>query len=183
MKQLAVCASGRGTLIPAIAEVGISLVITDQHCRAADVAKGLGIPVVLVPREEYVRNGAFDRGAHSAAVAERLKEYGISCVALAGYRTLLAKPALAVVGGRVLNVHPSLLPLYKGMNAVEQALQAYDHYSGCTVHYVDEGMDSGRIIAQKHVPIYRSDTVRILHERIQEAEKVLYPKVIRREFF
>ncbi len=184
MKQLAVCASGEGTLIPAIhKKVTITLVVIDRYCRAADVAKSLGIPVVLVPREGYFQKGTFDRRAHSAALAERFREYGISCVALAGYRTLLARPALEAVGGRVLNVHPSLLPLYPGLSAVEQALKAYDRYTGCTVHYVDEGMDTGRIIGKTHVPIYRSDTVQSLRRSIQEAEKELYPRIIRQEFF
>ncbi len=184
MKQLAVCASGEGTLIPTIhKEVAVTLMVTDRYCRAADVAKSLGISVVLVPREGYFRKGAFDRHAHSAALAERFREYGISCAALAGYRTLLARPALEAVGGRVLNIHPSLLPLYPGLNAVEQALTAYDYYTGCTVHYVDEGMDTGKIIGRKYVPIYRSDTVQSLHARIQEAEKEFYPRIIRQEFF
>lgn len=113
-------------------------------------------------------------------VAQILKFKGVDLVVLAGYMRMLKTPLLAAFPRRIINIHPSLLPKYPGIEAWKQALAAGEKTAGCTVHYVDEGMDTGEIIAQREVPVMPGDTAATLHARIQEAEHALYPEVIAR---
>ena len=100
-------------------------------------------------------------------------------MALAGYMRIVKAPLLEAFPGRILNIHPSLLPKFPGLEAWKQALSAGVSETGCTVHSVDSGMDSGEIIAQSAVPVLPGDSPEILHARIQEAEHLLYPSVLR----
>jgi len=111
-------------------------------------------------------------------IAELLKYKGVELVVLAGYMRMIKSPLLDAFPGRIINIHPSLLPKFPGIEAWKQALAAGEKKSGCTVHYVDEGMDTGEIIAQREVPIQPDDTAKTLHARIQVAEHELYPEVI-----
>jgi phosphoribosylglycinamide formyltransferase-1 len=110
-----------------------------------------------------------------------LQHEQVDLVVLAGFMRIVGPELLASFPGRILNIHPSLLPRHPGLRAWEQALAAGDRVAGCTVHYVDEGIDTGEIIAQAEVDVLPDDTPETLHARIQEAEHVLYPEVI--EFF
>lgn len=102
----------------------------------------------------------------------------VELVVLAGFMRILKGPTLKAFPHRILNIHPSLLPKFPGLEAWKQALAARETVTGCTVHYVDAGVDSGEIIAQREVPILPDDTAQSLHERIQIAERELYPAVI-----
>ena len=105
----------------------------------------------------------------------------VDLVVLAGFMRIVGPVLLDAYPHRIINIHPSLLPKYPGLHAWEQALQAGETVSGCTVHYVDDGIDTGEIIAQAEVDVLPDDTAETLHARIQEAEHVLYPDVI--DFF
>ena len=110
--------------------------------------------------------------------AEALHQSGVELICLAGFMRLLRAPLLDAFGGRILNIHPSLLPSYPGLNAWAQALEAGARESGCTVHYVDAGMDTGQIVAQAAVPVLSDDTAESLHSRIQIEEHRIYPEAI-----
>ena len=110
--------------------------------------------------------------------AEALHQSGVELICLAGFMRLLRAPLLDAFGGRILNIHPSLLPSYPGLNAWAQALEAGARESGCTVHYVDAGMDTGQIVAQAAVPVLSDDTAVSLHSRIQIEEHRIYPEAI-----
>jgi len=107
-----------------------------------------------------------------------LQQEHVELVVLAGFMRIVGPQLLAAFPRRIINIHPSLLPKHRGLRAWEQALAAGDSVAGCTVHYVDEGVDTGDIIAQAEVDVLPGDTAESLHARIQEAEHVLYPEVI-----
>jgi phosphoribosylglycinamide formyltransferase-1 len=115
-----------------------------------------------------------------AETARRLKDAGVELVCLAGFLRLVKRPLLEVFPNRILNIHPSLLPAYPGLESWKQALEAGEKEAGCTVHFVDDGMDTGPIILQESVPILSDDTAELLHARIQLIEHRLYPAAIRK---
>jgi phosphoribosylglycinamide formyltransferase-1 len=111
--------------------------------------------------------------------AARLKAAGVELVCLAGFMRLVKRPLLEAFPQRILNIHPALLPAFPGLEAWRQALEAGVEETGCTVHYVDEGMDTGPVILQEKVPVLPGDTAESLHARIQVAEHHAYPAAIR----
>lgn len=115
-----------------------------------------------------------------AETARRLKEAGVEIVCLAGFLRLVKRPLLDAFPNRILNIHPSLLPAYPGLESWKQALHAGEKEAGCTVHFVDDGMDTGPVILQESVPILSNDTAEVLHARIQVVEHRLYPAAIRK---
>jgi phosphoribosylglycinamide formyltransferase-1 len=132
-------------------------------------------------RAEYVAPGKFRTKLEPEAEARMvalLGEAGVDLVVLAGWMRMIKAPLLDAFPRRIINIHPSLLPAFPGLEAWKQALAARATESGCTVHYVDEGMDSGEVIAQSRVPVFPSDTPEELHARIQVAEHELYPEVL-----
>ncbi|MGD1020239.1 MAG: phosphoribosylglycinamide formyltransferase [Verrucomicrobiia bacterium] len=108
-----------------------------------------------------------------------LRDAGVGLVALAGYMRVVKSPMLRAFAGRLINVHPSLLPAFPGLRAWEQALAHGVKVTGCTVHFVDDGVDSGPIILQQPVPVFANDTPQSLHQRIQLAEHNIYPEAVR----
>jgi phosphoribosylglycinamide formyltransferase-1 len=114
-----------------------------------------------------------------AITAARLLEAGVELVCLAGFLRLVKQPLLAAFPNRILNIHPALLPAFPGLESWKQALDAGASESGCTVHFVDDGMDTGPIILQERVPVLAGDTPESLHARIQVVEHRLYPAAIR----
>ena len=114
-------------------------------------------------------------------IVNLLQQEHVELVVLAGFMRIVGPQLLAAFPRRIVNIHPSLLPKHRGLRAWDQALAAGDRVAGCTVHYVDEGVDTGEIIAQAEVDVLHGDTPDSLHARIQEAEHALYPEVI--EFF
>lgn len=112
------------------------------------------------------------------AVAALLQELKVDMVCLAGFMRLVKEPLLKAFPNRILNIHPALLPAFPGVEAWKQALEAGAETTGCTVHYVDAGMDTGEIIMQAYVPVLPDDTAATLHARIQVQEHILYPAAI-----
>ncbi len=129
----------------------------------------------------YIDPGKFrtklDDTAEAAYIAA-LRDARVDLVVLAGFMRILKGPFLASFPGRVINIHPSLLPSFPGIASWKQAFEHGVKVTGCTVHWVDQGIDTGRIVAQQSVPVIDGDTVETLHERIQQAERVLYPQTI-----
>lgn len=181
---LAVLASGRGTNFDAIAEAiasGIiparlvALVTNRSRAPVLERARSRGVPAIhLDPRAFATRD------EHDAALARILREHGADYVAHAGYMRILGAAYLNVYQGRAVNVHPSLLPDFPGLDAPGQAIRAGARVSGCTVHLVDAGIDTGPIVAQERVPVLPGDTPETLHARIQEVEHRLFPLAIAR---
>lgn len=181
--KLGVLVSGRGTnlqaLIDACADPGypaeIVLVASNKPDAAGlDRAKAAGIPVLGLDWKSFD-----DRARFEAALDQELRKAGTELVCLAGYMLLLGQPFVDRWRGRLINIHPSLLPLFKGLNPHAQALGAGVRVSGCSVHYVVADMDSGPIIGQKAVSVLPGDDVDSLAARVLEAEHALYPQCVR----
>ena len=182
--RLAILGSGRGTNCRAILEqiqsgqlpAEVSLVISDVFdAPILDIAREFFVPNVYLPPGEF--RTRLEPSAEVELVRV-LREADSELVVLAGFMRVLKSPMLEAFPRRILNIHPSLLPKFKGLEAWTQALAAGEKVTGCTVHYVDEQIDHGDIIAQREVPILPDDTPETLHARIQIAERELYPKVI-----
>lgn len=183
MRKFAVLASGKGTNFKALLDASISGFIPAEVCVlvsdrddavALTIAKEAGIPTSVV------RFGDFpDRDRFSAAVAEACRDHGARFVCMAGFMRILSKPMLEAFPNLVLNTHPSLLPAFPGVDAVKQALEYGVKVTGCTVHFIDEQVDHGPIVAQEAVPVLEGDTEEVLHERIKKVEHRLYPEVAR----
>ena len=182
--RLGILGSGKGSNFRAIADAiaagtlraDVRLVISDvENAGILDLARSRGL------RAEFVHPGAFKTKMEPAGeqrVVGLLRECGVELVVLAGWMRMIKAPMLDAFPRRIINIHPSLLPQFPGLAAWEQALAAGARETGCTVHYVDAGMDTGEIIAQRAVPVFPNDTAETLHARIQIAEHVLYPEVL-----
>ena len=158
--------------LPAEARVVISDVL---NAPILDIAREFSIPnAYLAPGQFRTR---LEPGAE-AELVQMLREAGVELVVLAGFMRVLKSPLLDAFPRKIVNIHPSLLPKFPGLEAWRQALAAGERVTGCTVHYVDDNIDHGDIIAQREVPILPNDTPEILHARIQTAERELYPAVI-----
>lgn len=184
--KLGVLGSGKGSnfrsIVDAIAEgrlrAEVCLVMADvPDAGILALARERGIAAEAIPGGRYRTRL---ETATEQAVADRLRRAGAEWVVLAGFMRLLKGPLLTAFPGRIINIHPSLLPLYPGLESWKQALAAGAAEAGCTVHYVDAGMDTGTIIAQRVVPVIAGDTPETLHARIQAAEHALYPEVLAR---
>lgn len=138
-------------------------------------ARELGLPALAIPHK-----GEPSRQAHEEKVIAALRESGAEWVCLAGYMRLLSPAIVGAFRQRILNIHPSLLPAFPGLDAQGQALAHGVKVSGCTVHLVDEGLDSGPIVVQRTVPVLDGDTAAILSARLLEAEHQAYPEALRR---
>ncbi len=181
---LGILGSGKGSNCRAILEqirngnlcAEARVVISDVFdAGILDIAREFGVP------NAYLAPGNFrTRLSPEAelALVRMLRDAAVELVVLAGYMRVLKGPTLEAFPHKILNIHPSLLPKFPGLEAWKQALAAHETVTGCTVHYVDPGVDSGEIIAQREVPILPDDTPESLHERIQIAERELYPAVI-----
>ena len=184
MLRLGVLGSGKGSNFRAIAEViargeldaEVRVVISEvASAGILELARARGL------RAEFVEPGRFKTKLEPEAerrVVELLQDAGVEWVVLAGYMRMIKPPLLAAFPRRIINIHPSLLPAFPGLEAWRQALAAGVGETGCTVHYVDDGMDTGEIIAQRAVPVLPGDTAETLHARIQVAEHALYPEVL-----
>jgi phosphoribosylglycinamide formyltransferase-1 len=185
MTPIAILLSGRGSNFLALhaaigrGEVPARIVLVLSNVAdAAGLAKAreLGLPVVAVPHQGEPGG----RRAHEEKVIAALRESGAEWVCLAGYMRLLSPDFVAAFRRRILNIHPSLLPAFPGLDAQEQALAHGVKVAGCTVHLVDEGLDSGPIVVQRTVPVLDGDTAASLSARILEAEHQAYPEALRR---
>jgi phosphoribosylglycinamide formyltransferase-1 len=183
--RLGVLGSGKGSNFIAVAgaiERGdvpaeIAVVISDvAEAGILARARERGIPARHIPPGKF--RTKLDEEAEAAYLAA-LREAGVELVVLAGFMRILKGGFLRAFAGRVINIHPSLLPSFPGLEAWRQALEYGVKVTGCTVHFVDQGVDTGPIIAQQTVPVLDSDTAETLHARIQAAEHELYPAAIR----
>ena len=182
-KKFAVLVSGTGTLLDAVivADINISLVLADRPCLGLEKAKAVGIPTELLRRTDFGRKEAFNREEYTLGVVSILKRYGIDFVSMAGFMTVLSDVIFVDYKGRIINNHPSLLPLFKGEDAVGDALAAGVKETGCTIHIATEVLDDERmILGQVTVPVLPNDTKATLHERIKVQERILLPQVIRK---
>ncbi len=182
--RLGVLLSGRGSNFLAIhraierGEVPAEIaVVVSNRAGAPGLGKAreLGLRAVAVEPA-----GREDREAHEARVVEVLRRAGVDWVCLAGYMRLLGPAFVAAYRHRILNVHPSLLPAFPGLHAQRQALEYGVRVSGCTVHLVDEGLDSGPIVVQRAVPVEDTDDAERLAARILEEEHRAYPEALRK---
>jgi phosphoribosylglycinamide formyltransferase-1 len=180
--RIAILISGRGSNMVALAEAvrdgrianaEIAVVISDQP-NAAGLAKAkeLGIETLVVERRGR------PRAEHDREVIAALQARHIDLVCLAGYMRVLSGEFIAAYRGRILNIHPSLLPSFPGLDAQRRALENGVTTSGCTVHFVDETLDGGPVIAQRAVPVHHGDTVESLSARILEEEHKLYAEAV-----
>ncbi len=182
MKRIAVLASGQGTNLEAILEAvekeqiagRVAVVISDnEEAPALERAARRNVRALFVDPKEHENRRAYDR-----AVVDVLKQEKVDLVALAGFMRLLSPLFVQAFPMQIMNIHPSLLPAFPGLDGVEQALENGVKVSGCTVHFVDEGLDTGPIILQEAVPVIQEDTVETLHQRIHASEYRLYPTAI-----
>lgn len=181
MIDIAVLASGSGTNLQALLDAPgvcghITLVVSDRpDAGALHRALAVGIPTRVVPFSAFP-----DRRSFSLAVADEVDESGAKGVVLAGFMKVLSAEFIDRFPGRILNVHPSLLPLFPGARAVEAALEAGVEATGVTVHFVDEKIDHGPTVCQVEVPVLPGDDAASLHARIKEVEHRIYPEVVGR---
>lgn len=182
--NVGVLVSGSGTNLQAIldaqarGELGAARVVVVVSniagVRALERAKTAGVATVVLSHKEYASRQAFDE-----ALVATLRRHGVELVALAGFMRLLTPTFLGAFPQRVVNVHPALLPAFPGIHAQKQALDYGARVTGCTVHFVDEGCDTGPIIAQATVPVLDGDDEATLTTRILAEEHRLYPAAIR----
>lgn len=182
--RLAVLISGRGSNLQAIIDACaapdfpayIEVVISNiPEAYGLERARLAGITTRVVSHKEYSDREAFD-----AALDEIIASYSIDLICLAGFMRILTPRFVIKWQGRLINIHPSLLPKYKGLHTHERALEAGDLESGCSVHYVSAAVDEGDIILQRFVPICKGDTADDLAARVLEQEHQAYPEAIRR---
>lgn len=186
MKPLAIgiLGSGKGTNCRAILEaIRSGALRAEARVVISDV---LNAPILDIAREFSVPNAYLPPGqfrtrlepATEMQLVQMLRDADVDLVVLAGFMRVLKAPMLNAFPRRIINIHPSLLPKFPGLESWKQALDAGEKVSGCTVHYVDDQIDHGDVIAQREVRILPNDTAETLHARIQIAEHELYPKVI-----
>ncbi len=183
MKRLAILLSGRGSNFEAIADAvqtggipnaEIVAVISDMpEARGLERARERRLPAFAVDRGRFA-----SRRDHETEILRILENAKPDLICLAGYMRVLSPGFVARYRGRIVNIHPALLPKFPGLNAQKRALEAGERVSGCTVHFVDESVDGGPIILQRTVPVLAGDTEESLAERILEQEHQAYPEAI-----
>jgi phosphoribosylglycinamide formyltransferase-1 len=182
MKRLAILLSGRGSNFEAIAnnvaggalDASVAIVIGNQpDARGLQIASERGLPAVAIPSK------GVDRQEYDRRLLEALSPYNVDLVCLAGYMRLLSASFIREFPNRILNIHPSLLPAFPGLDAQHQAWHYGVKFSGCTVHFVDEHLDAGPIILQAPVAVRDGDTEETLAARILQEEHRIYSEAIR----
>ncbi|HUF21316.1 MAG TPA: phosphoribosylglycinamide formyltransferase [Burkholderiales bacterium] len=179
MKRIAILVSGRGSNMQAILDarlpVEIAAVVSNNPgAKALDLARAHGLPTATVNHREHPDRAAFD-----SALAEKLAGFRPDLVVLAGFMRILTEPFLARFGGRILNIHPSLLPAFPGTDTHRRALDAGVRLHGCTVHFVTPALDHGPIVIQAAVPVLPDDDEQKLAARVLEQEHRIYPLAVR----
>lgn len=182
--RLGVLGSGKGSNLDSIAaaiakgelRAEVRMVMSDfSEAGILEVARKWNLPFGVIPESRFKTRLEEEI---EEALARTLRAAGVEFVVLAGYMRMLKAPMLNAFPRAIVNIHPSLLPAFPGMEAWRQALEAGVRVTGCSVHWVDGGMDTGAVIARREVPVADGDTPETLHARIQEAERELYPEVL-----
>ncbi|NHM28275.1 phosphoribosylglycinamide formyltransferase [Desulfofundulus sp. TPOSR] len=180
--RLGVLASGRGSNLQAILDAidegrlaaEVVVVISDNgEAKALERARLHSIPAIHINPAQFP-----DKHTYEEVIVDTLKKHQVELVCLAGYMRLVGRVMLESFPNRIMNIHPALLPAFPGLHAQQRALEYGVRYSGCTVHFVDEGMDTGPIILQAVVPVLPDDTPETLADRILEQEHRIYPEAI-----
>lgn len=180
--SLGALVSGRGSNLQAIMEAidggklaaEVSVVISDQAAAPAlEKARGRGIEALFLDPAAFP-----DRETYDSALAAELKRRGVGLVVLAGFMRIITPAFIRAFPMRIMNIHPALLPAFPGLHVQSKALRHGVKFSGCTVHFVDEGVDTGPIIIQAAVPVLDSDTEESLAARILRQEHLIYPRAI-----
>jgi phosphoribosylglycinamide formyltransferase-1 len=182
-KRIAILLSGRGSNFEAIyraieegkinAEIGV-VISNKEDARGLLRAKEFGLETLFLNPKEFSSREEYD-----LKLAEEIEKRDIDLICLAGWMRILTPPFVQRFRNRIMNIHPSLLPSFPGLEAQKQALEYGVRYSGCTVHFVNEEVDAGPIILQAVVPVFQNDTVETLSERILKEEHRIYPTAIR----
>lgn len=181
MKRIAILVSGRGSNFEAIArniregrlQAEIAAVVANNpEAKALDTARALGLNGICLPSK------GIDSDTYAAQVVEALASLNIDLICLAGFMRRVGQPLLDAYAHRILNIHPSLLPSFPGLHVQQQALDYGVKFSGCTVHFVDAGLDTGPIVAQAVVPILDGDTADTLAARILVEEHRIFTEAI-----
>jgi phosphoribosylglycinamide formyltransferase 1 len=181
--KLGVLASGRGSNFQSILDeiekgrlrAEVRILITDNpSAYAIERAKKNGIESLIIKPKEFATKDEFYK-----TVTDELRKREVELVVLAGFMRIVGAPLINAFPNRIMNIHPALLPSFPGLHAQKQAVDYGVKFSGCTVHFVDMGMDTGPIIIQAAVPVYDSDTEETLSERILKLEHRIYPEAIR----
>lgn len=184
--KIAIFASGSGTNAEAIIQATqqgrldatVSLIVTDRpNAKVVERAEKYGIDVFAFNPKEYKTKADFEK-----EIVDILKGNKISFVVLAGYMRLIGSTLLEAYEGRMINIHPSLLPSFPGLDAIGQAFAANVKVTGVTIHLVDSGMDTGPIIAQEPVRIEKNDTIETLRQKVQALEHRVYPETLQALF-
>lgn len=184
MIRLAVLGSGSGSNCQSIfnaikdgrLDAEVVIVLSDNpDAYILERARQHGVPAEVMDCGGYKNKFPLEV---QEAVAKKLQDLKVDMVCLAGFMRLVKEPLLSAFPNRILNIHPALLPAFPGVEAWKQALEAGAKQAGCTVHYVDAGMDTGEILMQAYVPVMPDDTAESLHARIQVQEHILYPAAI-----
>ena len=182
MKTIVILVSGRGSNMQAIIQaqqaglinVKIAAVISNtEKAKALETARNRGIPTRVVPSA-----GVSDRKAYDRMLLEAIEKYQPDLLVLAGFMRILTAEFVQYFAGRIINIHPSLLPAFIGLDTHRRALEAGVRAHGATVHFVTEDLDAGPIIAQAVVPVLPDDTEKTLAARVLDQEHILYPRVI-----
>ncbi len=181
--KIGILISGRGSNMVAIVDAvksgeipasEVAVVISDKaDARGLARAKERGVDTLVIERNGRTRE------EHDAEIVAALTERGVELVCLAGYMRLLSPSFVKAFPDRIINIHPSLLPAYPGLQAHERVLEAGEKFSGCTVHYVNEDLDAGEIILQREVEVKEGDTAETLSARILEQEHKLYVEAVK----
>src|SRR5699024_11010418 len=167
--KAAVFASGTGSNFEALMEAEdlaseIVLLVSDQpDAKVIEKADKYGIPTFVFRAKDYPSKDAYEQD-----IIENMEQQEVEWIFLAGYMRIVGKTLLAAYKGKIINIHPSLLPAFPGKDAIGQAIKASVRETGVTIHYVDEGIDTGPIISQEAVPVYENDTIDTLQPRIQK---------------
>ena len=180
----AVFISGKGTNLKSIysyskkksSKINIRLVLSNKH----------NVGGIKFAIKKKIKNKVIiykNKNKAEKLILKILKKYKIELICLAGFMKILSKKFIKNFKGKIINIHPSLLPKYKGLNTHERVIQNKEKYSGCTIHFVNEKLDSGKTIIQKKVKVFKSDTAKRLAKRILTEENKLYPKAINKILF
>jgi phosphoribosylglycinamide formyltransferase 1 len=183
MKNIAIFASGSGTNFQAIVDAvkngivpaRVALLVCDKPgAKVIERAERERIPTFVFSPKDYDSKAEFEQ-----AILAELRKHEIEFIALAGYMRLIGPTLLDAYEGKIVNIHPSLLPAFPGKDAIGQAYRAGVKITGVTIHYIDEGMDTGPIIAQRAIAIHEGESLAQLEARIHEVEHELYPAVLK----
>jgi phosphoribosylglycinamide formyltransferase-1 len=184
MNNIAIFASGTGSNFVAINQsiinkelnANLVLLVSDKpECKAIKTANELQIKTFSFEPKNYKKKKQFEQ-----EIVQKLQEENVDLIVLAGYMRLIGETLLSEYKNRIINIHPSYLPHFKGKDAIGQALIHRPEYTGVTVHYVDEGMDTGSIIEQVKIDLLENETRETLEQRVHKLEHMLYPKVIKK---